>query len=133
MFYFLLLILFFFSSASKPEQCLKLLCNPDDSDCSPCVGMSSEQLSIWRRYIDALLQTLNGEDGSFDYYRRIREEPNCCTISPGERCSINLIHEPKLPPNRFYDMECVLQTFFVSYCVDGFVLIRLDFFYPKGA
>ncbi|KAM7541338.1 hypothetical protein Aperf_G00000031920 [Anoplocephala perfoliata] len=114
MFCLLFPILFLFSTASKPEQCLKLLCNPDDSDCSPCTGMSSEQLSIWRRYIDALLQTLNGEDGSFDYYRRIREEPNCCTISPGERCSINLIHEPKLPPNRFYDMECLRQTNFLK-------------------
>lgn len=101
------------SSIANQEECLKLLCNPDESDCHPCTGMSADELGTWRRYIDALLQNFNDEESNA-YYRQIREEPFCCSISPGERCIIKLIKEPNVPPHRLYEMGCVEFTFFPS-------------------
>ncbi|EUB59148.1 TGF-beta receptor type-1 [Echinococcus granulosus] len=114
MFALSLLLLF---SAAKPsianrKECLKLLCNPDESDCHPCTGMSVDELGTWRRYIDALLQNFNDEESNNAYYRQIREEPFCCTISPGERCIIKLINEPNVPPHRLYEMGCLRQKDF---------------------
>ncbi|KAL5111107.1 TGF-beta receptor type-1 [Taenia crassiceps] len=109
----LLLLLFVAkSSTANQEECLKLLCNPDESDCHPCTGMSADELGTWRRYIDALLQNFNDEESNNAYYRQIREEPFCCRISPGERCIIKLIKEPNVPPHRLYEMGCLRQKDF---------------------
>lgn len=109
---FVLPLLFFLlsivmASAVKSEQCLKLLCDPDKGDCLRCEGMSTEEHNIWRRYIDALLENFDDEESNTAYYRKIREEPYCCEILPGDLCSIKLINEPKLPPHRLYEMGCV--------------------------
>ncbi|KAL5966251.1 TGF-beta receptor type-1 [Taenia solium] len=98
-------------STANQEECLKLLCTADESDCHPCTGMSADELGTWRRYIDALLQSFNDEENNA-YYRKIREEPFCCRISPGERCIIKLIKEPNVPPYRLYEMGCLRQKDF---------------------
>ncbi|VUZ51406.1 unnamed protein product [Hymenolepis diminuta] len=113
MFYLLVLLPFIFPSSciaqSESIQCLKFLCNPGDKGCQPCTNMSSEHLESWRRYIDVLLENLPSEDTIYEYYRRIREQPNCCNTSSEGYCTVNFINEPRYSPNRFYDMECLVQ------------------------
>uniref|UniRef100_A0A5K3FNV7 Receptor protein serine/threonine kinase n=1 Tax=Mesocestoides corti TaxID=53468 RepID=A0A5K3FNV7_MESCO len=90
----------------KPDQCLKLLCDPDQSDCQHCENLQPHHLNQWRRYIDALLQNFKDEEGNSIYYKQIREQPFCCKPKAGEFCSIKLINEPKLPPHRLYELGC---------------------------
>ncbi|VDO07985.1 unnamed protein product [Rodentolepis nana] len=70
--------------------------------------MSSEDLASWRRYIDVLLENLPNKDANYEYYRQIREQPNCCNTSSEGYCTSSFINDPTYPPNRFYDVECLV-------------------------
>ncbi|VDN10659.1 unnamed protein product [Dibothriocephalus latus] len=89
-------------------ECLKMLCHQTNtSDCHPCVGLNSEQLSRWHRYLDAILSDWRDTSHMPSYYEEIRNQPLCCTLGENDTCHLSLIYEPKVDPTRLYDLKCM--------------------------
>ncbi|KAL7061405.1 hypothetical protein AAHC03_01693 [Spirometra sp. Aus1] len=89
-------------------ECLMMFCHQtNSSDCHPCSGLNAEQLTRWRRYLDAILSDWRDTSHSPSYYEEIRNQPLCCTLKENDTCHLSLIYEPKVDPRRLYDLKCM--------------------------